>query len=66
MRASADEAEAEAYCDDLVALDRGDRPDLAWAHGLDRQVLDPALRLTEIRNFLTHRVKPGMSARGRA
>jgi GMP synthase (glutamine-hydrolysing) len=61
------EADADAYCDDLVALD-GDpsRADLAWAHGLDAQVLDPVLRLTEIRNFLSHWVRPTMSARGRA
>jgi len=54
------------YCDDLETLnsDSG-RSDLAWAHGLDAQVLDPMLRLTEIRNFLSHRVKPGISARGR-
>ncbi|KAA2236758.1 type 1 glutamine amidotransferase [Salinarimonas soli] len=51
---------------DLRALhaDPG-RTDLAWRFGLDAQVLDPALRLTEIRNFLEHRVKPHRSARGR-
>ncbi len=62
-----DEAQAEAYCDELAALDADpSRADLAWAHGLDAQVLDPMLRLTEIRNFLKHRVRPQMSARGRA
>ena len=55
------------YCDDLVSLDEdASRTDLAWAHGLDEQVLDPMLRLTEIRNFLRERVRPGMSERGRA
>jgi GMP synthase (glutamine-hydrolysing) len=55
------------YCDELTELDNDPtRSDLAWAHGLDEQVLDPVLRLTEIRNFLKHRVQPEMSARGRA
>ncbi len=55
------------YCEELVMLDADpSRTDLAWAHGLDEQVLDPMLRLTEIRNFLRHRVKSGISERGRA
>lgn len=55
------------YCDELQALD-GDAPrsDLSWAHGLDAEVLDPVRRVTEIRNFLSHRVEPTASARGRA
>jgi GMP synthase (glutamine-hydrolysing) len=54
------------YCDELVALDADPaRVDLSWAHGLDAEVLDPVRRLTEIRNFLTFRVEPGVSARGR-
>jgi GMP synthase (glutamine-hydrolysing) len=62
-----DEASALAYCDELAALDADpSRADLAWAHGLDEEVLDPMLRLTEIRNFLSHRVRPHASARGRA
>jgi GMP synthase (glutamine-hydrolysing) len=40
--------------------------DLAWRFGLDKQVLDTDKRLTEIRNFITSRVKPMKSARGRA
>jgi GMP synthase (glutamine-hydrolysing) len=43
-----------------------DRSDLAWAHGLDAQVLDPMIRMTEIGNFLRHRVQPMRSQRGRA
>jgi GMP synthase (glutamine-hydrolysing) len=59
--------DAKAYVADLLALhENPDRHDLAWAHGLDRQVLDPYLRLTEIRNFLEYRVKPVASRRGRA
>jgi GMP synthase (glutamine-hydrolysing) len=41
------------------------RTDLAWRLGLDAQVLDPFLRVTEIRNFVEHRVKPTHSTRGR-
>jgi GMP synthase (glutamine-hydrolysing) len=61
------EDEAAAYAADLAALhaDPG-RADLAWRHGLNREVLDPARRLTEIRNFLRHRVGPEKSRRGRA
>ncbi len=57
----------ERYCSELETLDADPgRRDLAWAHGLDAQVLDPSLRLTEIRNFLAERVGPTMSARARA
>lgn len=61
-----DEAAAEAWLAELRALDADrDRHDLAWAHGLDAEVLDDARRVTELRNFLDHRVKPLASARGR-
>ncbi len=43
---------------DLIALDAEPRPDLAWRHGLDAEVLDPARRTREIRNFISKRVKP--------
>ncbi len=60
-------ADVERYASELTELGRDpSRADLAWAHGLDEQVLDPMLRLTEIRNFLSHRVRPTVSARGRA
>lgn len=56
--------DALAYVGDLQKLhDDPARADLAWRYGLDAQVLDPALRLTEIRNFVAHRVEPGKSAR---
>lgn len=59
--------DALAYVGDLEKLHADPaRTDLAWRYGLDAQVLDPALRLTEIRNFVTHRVEPGKSARMRA
>jgi GMP synthase (glutamine-hydrolysing) len=59
--------DALAYARDLETL-HGDpaRHDLAWRFGLDAQVLDPALRLTEIANFVAHRVEPGKSSRSRA
>jgi GMP synthase (glutamine-hydrolysing) len=62
-----DEPAAQAWLDDMLALDAEPaRADLAWAHGLDEQVLDADLRVTELRNFLEHRVRPRASARGRA
>jgi len=61
-----DEAAAETWLSELRALDADrSRQDLAWAHGLDAEVLDDARRVTELRNFLDHRVKPQASARGR-
>lgn len=56
-----------AYVNDLEALaaDRA-RGDIAWRMGLDAEVLDDARRVTEIRNFIRHVVKPTASARGRA
>jgi GMP synthase (glutamine-hydrolysing) len=62
-----DETAAKAWLDDLRTLDaKPGRRDLAWGHGLDREVLDTERRVTELRNFLEHRVKPHASARGRA
>lgn len=62
-----DEAAARGWLEDLRILDaEPTRGDLAWAHGLDAEVLDDARRVTELRNFLEHRVKPQASARGRA
>ena len=62
-----DPADVTRYCDDLIALDADPtRHDLAWAHGLDADVLEPVRRLTEIRNFISHRVQPAMSERSRA
>jgi GMP synthase (glutamine-hydrolysing) len=59
--------DAASYIADLVALHaEPGRPDLAWRHGLDAEVLDPARRSREIRNFVEHRVKPVKSARARA
>jgi GMP synthase (glutamine-hydrolysing) len=60
------DAVVHVYVDDLEALDaRPDRRDLAWRHALDEEVLDPAKRTTELRNFVKYCVKPTRSARGR-
>lgn len=62
-----DEAAAESWLADLCALDaEPTRHDLAWAHGLDEEVLDSERRVTELRNFIANRVKPHMSMRARA
>ena len=42
-----------------------DRRDLAWRLGLDADLLDPAMRLTEIANWIEHQVRPAASARSR-
>ena len=56
-----------AYCEDLRALDADHaRRDIAWRLGIQPEVLDGNVRMTEIRNWLTHRVRPEMSRRGRA
>ena len=58
--------DAASYVADLIALHaEPHRPDLAWRHGLDAEVLDPVRRTREIRNFIEERVKPSKSARGR-
>lgn len=61
-----DEAAARTWLDEIAALDADPaRADLAWAHALDEEVLDAERRVTELRNFLTQRVRPQASARGR-
>ena len=61
------EEEHARYVADLYALHQdGNRMDLAWRFGLDKQVLDTDTRLTEVRNFIDARVKPVKSARGRS
>jgi GMP synthase (glutamine-hydrolysing) len=58
--------DAADYVADLRTLHADPaRTDLAWRLGLDAQVLDPFLRVTEIRNFVERRVKPTHSTRGR-
>ena len=42
------------------------RRDLSWRYGVGADILDRERRLTEIRNWLEHKVRPLQSARGRA
>ncbi len=62
-----DEAQAAEFANDLLALHE-DRSlaHVAWRYGIGEDILDDARRLTEIRNFIEHRVKPAKSERGRA
>jgi GMP synthase (glutamine-hydrolysing) len=62
-----DEAQAAEFADDLLALHSNrSLHHIAWRYGISEDVLDDARRLTEIRNFVEHRVKPVKSTRGRA
>jgi GMP synthase (glutamine-hydrolysing) len=63
----ADESEGKAYCAELRALDadRG-RRDVAFRLGVEPELLDTERRVTELRNWITHRVRPEKSRRGRA
>lgn len=61
-----DEADVDAYAALIEALHREPgRRDLAWRLGVDRQVTDPALRQTELRNFVERLAGPTRSRRGR-
>ena len=60
-------AEVEAYAAEVDALHRApDLRDVAWRLGLDEQVIDKDLRLTEVRNFVEALVRPHQSSRRRA
>jgi GMP synthase (glutamine-hydrolysing) len=62
-----DELDVEMHAAMVDALHRQpERRDLAWRLGLDEQVTDEMKRMTELRNFVTHKVEPARSARGRA
>jgi GMP synthase (glutamine-hydrolysing) len=51
---------------DLESLHREPaQPGLAWRLGIDRDILDPAQRLSEIANWIDAQVRPTRSARGR-
>jgi len=63
----ADEAQGKAYCGELRALDTDrKRSDIAWRLGIQPELLDAGMRLTELRNWIAHRVRPEKSRRGRA
>jgi GMP synthase (glutamine-hydrolysing) len=63
----ADEAQAGDYCAELRTLDSDpERLDIAWRYGIQPELLDPQMRLTELRNWIALRVRPEKSRRGRA
>jgi GMP synthase (glutamine-hydrolysing) len=63
----ATQAELSAHVADIEALHRDpNQPGLAWRLGIDRDILDPKQRLTEIANWIDAQVRPGKSARSRA
>lgn len=52
---------------DLRTLDADPaRHDIAWRLGMDQDVLDPGIRLAELRNWIGTQVRPEKSRRGRA
>lgn len=60
----ADEVQNRAFIDDLRALDQD--PGLrhvAWRYGLGPDVTDSLFRMTELRNFITAKVRPHAMAR---
>jgi GMP synthase (glutamine-hydrolysing) len=62
-----DADEAERHCDALETLDREPaRTDLAWRLGVQPELVDAQLRVSEIRNFIESYVRPEKSRRGRA
>ncbi len=64
---AADKAAALAHAGELRALHNNSaRHDIAWRLGIQPEILDPELRLTELRNWLNLSVRPEKSKRGRA
>ena len=62
----ADAAQGERHCDEMTALHADPkRGDIAWRLGVQPEVIDPALRTTELRNWIAHFVRPERSRRGR-
>lgn len=55
--------DAAAWADDCAALAAGGRGDLAWRLGVDGSILDDALRLRELANWLNARVLPRTARR---
>ena len=63
----ADKAAALAHAGELRMLHNDPaRRDIAWRLGIQPEILDPELRLTELRNWLGQFVRPEKSRRGRA
>ena len=61
-----DEEQAKMYCVELRELDRNcNRLDIAWRLGVQPELLDAQMRLTELRNWISLKVRPEKSQRGR-
>jgi len=61
----ASEQDAHSHAADMEVLFQDPlRADLAWALGVDQDVLDPDVRLREVANWLTRSVLPRAVARG--
>ena len=62
----ADEAQGTAFCRDLISLCADPTlTHVSWRYGIGADLLQPERRVTEIRNFISHRVRP-YAARRRA
>ncbi|MBV9567741.1 MAG: type 1 glutamine amidotransferase [Hyphomicrobiales bacterium] len=62
-----DEDQGKTYCAELRQLDGNhERLDIAWRLGIQPELLEPQARLTELRNWISLRVRPEKSRRGRA
>ncbi len=62
----ASEAQGRDYCAQLRTLDRDrGRRDIAWGLGIEPELLDDEMRLTELRNWIAYKVRPEKSRRGR-
>jgi len=62
-----DEEQGKQYCAELRRLDQDrERHDIAWRLGIQPELLDPQMRLTELRNWIELKVRPEKSRRGRA
>ena len=58
--------ELHAHVADIEALHRDPvEPGLGWRLGIDRDILDPTQRLTEISNWIADQVRPAKSQRSR-
>ncbi len=62
-----DVAQAEQYCHDMEALCHNPQlTHVSWRYGIGPELLDRRRRLTEIHNFIAHRVRPYAAARSAA
>ena len=62
-----DRADCDRFATDMRTLhDEPGRMDVAFRLGIGADILDPAIRRTELTNFIARQVRPTKSARGRA